>query len=105
METPECWWCGVQEQTVIHLYTECWRWRREQRKLSRLTRHQVAASTGRRRDGLATDWHTKQVVGPILPVFENYRGGQQGQNKGEGALNLAEEAINQEGTNHLTDLF
>lgn len=20
METPECWWCGAQEQTVIHLY-------------------------------------------------------------------------------------
>ena len=29
IETPECWWCGAQEQTVIHLYTECRRWRRE----------------------------------------------------------------------------
>ena len=35
IETPECWWCGAQEQTVIHLYTECRRWRRERRKLSR----------------------------------------------------------------------
>ena len=35
METPECWWCGTQEQTVIHLYTECRRWRRERKKLSR----------------------------------------------------------------------
>ena len=35
METPECWWCGAQEQTVIHLYTECRRWRRERKKLSR----------------------------------------------------------------------
>lgn len=35
METLEFWWCGVQEQTVIHFYTECRRWRRERRKLSR----------------------------------------------------------------------
>ena len=35
IEAPECWWYGAQEQTVIHLYTECRRWRRERRKLSR----------------------------------------------------------------------
>ena len=35
VETQECWWCGAQEQTVIHLYTECRRWKREQRKLKR----------------------------------------------------------------------
>ena len=35
METPECWWCRAQQQTVVHLYTECRRWRRERRKLNR----------------------------------------------------------------------
>ena len=23
IEAPECWWCGVAEQTVEHLYTRC----------------------------------------------------------------------------------
>ena len=23
IETPECWWCGVIEQTVKHLYVQC----------------------------------------------------------------------------------
>lgn len=32
-ETAEFfWWWGVQEQTVIHLYTECRRWRIESEK-------------------------------------------------------------------------
>lgn len=35
IETLECWWCRAQKQMVIDLYTECRRWRREQRKLSR----------------------------------------------------------------------
>ena len=35
INTPECWWCGVHEQMVIHLYAECRRWRRERRKLNR----------------------------------------------------------------------
>ena len=34
-ETPKCWWCGAREQTVVHLYTECRRWRNERRKLIR----------------------------------------------------------------------
>ena len=35
VETPECWWCGAQEQTVIHLYTECRKWRKKERKLKK----------------------------------------------------------------------
>ena len=43
IETPERWWCGAQEQTVIHLYTKCRRWRRERRKLSReLSQHGIS---------------------------------------------------------------
>ena len=35
IKTPECWWCRAQEQTVIHLYTECQRWKKERKKLSK----------------------------------------------------------------------
>lgn len=35
IETPECWWCGVAEQTVEHLYTRCRKWRKQRRKLVR----------------------------------------------------------------------
>ena len=34
-ETPQCWWCREQSQTVEHLYNKCRRWRRERRKLVR----------------------------------------------------------------------
>ena len=32
-ETAECWWCGAAEQSVIHLYTKCRKWRAERRAL------------------------------------------------------------------------
>lgn len=35
IETPECWWCGEAEQSVVHLYTKCRRWRKERRKMVR----------------------------------------------------------------------
>ena len=35
IETSECWWCGVAEQTVEHLYTRCRKWRKQRRKLVR----------------------------------------------------------------------
>ena len=35
IEIPECWWCGVSEQTVEHLYTRCRKWRKQRRKLVR----------------------------------------------------------------------
>ena len=35
IEAPECWWCGEAEQSVVHLYTKCRRWRKERRKMVR----------------------------------------------------------------------
>ena len=32
-KTAECWWCGDAEQSVIHLYTKCRKWRAERRVL------------------------------------------------------------------------
>ena len=28
VETAECWWCGQAEQSVIHLYAKCRKWRK-----------------------------------------------------------------------------
>ena len=33
VESAECWWCGEAEQSVIHLYTKCRKWRTERRAL------------------------------------------------------------------------
>lgn len=35
IETPECWWCKVEEQTVEHLYARCRKWRKQRKKLVR----------------------------------------------------------------------
>ncbi len=32
VESVECWWCGKAEQSVIHLYTKCRKWRTEERR-------------------------------------------------------------------------
>ena len=34
IETPECWWCGVTEQTVEHLYARCRKWRKQRKNSS-----------------------------------------------------------------------
>ncbi len=33
MESAECWWYGEAEQSVIHLYTKCRKWRTERQAL------------------------------------------------------------------------
>lgn len=64
MKTPEFWGRGAQEQTVIHPYTECRRWRRERRKPSReLGQHGISWQTRRREDGLAVCWQTSEQLG------------------------------------------
>ena len=35
VESAECWWCGQAEQSVVHLYAECRKWRKERRVLQR----------------------------------------------------------------------
>ena len=35
VETAECWWCGQAEQSVIHLYAKCRKWRRERKVLKK----------------------------------------------------------------------
>lgn len=35
VETAKFWWCGQAEQSVVYLYTECRKWRKEGRVLKR----------------------------------------------------------------------
>ena len=35
VETAECWWCGQAEQSVVHLYAKCRKWRKERRVLKK----------------------------------------------------------------------
>lgn len=46
LESPKCWWCEAREQAVIHLFTECRRWRKERRKFIReLGKHKISWQT------------------------------------------------------------
>ena len=67
VETSDCWWCGAQEQTVIHLYTECRRCRRERRKLSReLGQHGISWQPRPERRWLGSLLANERAVGPVL---------------------------------------
>lgn len=35
VETAECWWCGQAEQSVVHLYAKCRKWRKERKVLKK----------------------------------------------------------------------
>lgn len=71
METPECWWCAAQEQTVIHLYTECRKWRRERRRLSReLGQLGISWQPRPERRWLGRLLANERAVGPVLKFLE-----------------------------------
>ena len=50
-ETAECWWCGDAEQSVIHLYTKCRKWRAERRVLRKSLGSGFNGKGGQKRDG------------------------------------------------------
>ena len=71
VETPECWWCGAQEQTVINLYTECRTWRKEQRKLKReLGQQGINWQPRPERRWLGRLLADERAVGPILKYLK-----------------------------------
>lgn len=53
IETPECWWCGEAEQSVVHLYTRCRRWRKERRKMIREVHNRRCNMAGADREKVA----------------------------------------------------
>lgn len=72
IETPKCWWCGAREQKVIHLYTECRRWRKERRKLVReLGKQSVSGQIRPEKRWLASLLANEQAVRPLLKFLKN----------------------------------
>ena len=71
-ETAECWWCRAAEQSVIHLYTKCRKWRAECRAL-RKNLGKVGIQWQRRPEKrwLAELLADKHAVGPLLEFLNN----------------------------------
>ncbi len=102
METPECWRCGAQEQTGIHLYTECQRWRRERRKLSReLGQLDIRWQPRPEKRWLGNLLANERAVGPILQFLRNTEVGSRDGTR-ERELEWQRRS-DQEGENQLTD--
>ena len=71
IETPECWWCGVPEQTVEHLYTRCRKWRKQRRKLVReLEKEGVKWQPRVERRWLADLLGDEKAVAPLLKFLK-----------------------------------
>ena len=72
IDTLECSWCGVQEQTVIHLYMECRRWGRERRKLSReLDQLGISWQPRPEKRWLGSLLANERAIRPILQFLRN----------------------------------
>ena len=71
-ETAECWWCGAAEQSVLHLYTKCRKWRVERRALKKNLRKAGIQWQGRpEKKWLAQLLADKHAVGPLLEFLKN----------------------------------
>ena len=71
IETAECWWCGAAEQSVIHLYTKCRKWRVERRALKKNLK-EVGIQWQRRpeKKWLAELLADRHAVGPVLEFLK-----------------------------------
>lgn len=70
-ETPKCWWCGKEEQSVEHLYTKCRKWRRQRRKLIRsLSAKKVNWQGWTERKGLAKLAVDEGALGPLVELLK-----------------------------------
>ena len=102
METAECWWCGAQEQTVIHLYTECRRWRKQRRKLSReLGQLGIRWQPRPEKRLLGNLLANERAIGSILQFLRNTEVGSRGRTKER--EHEWQRRSDQEGENKLTD--
>jgi len=71
-ETAECWWCGAAEQSVIHLYTKCRKWRAERRVLKRnLGKAGIRWQRRPEKKWLAEILADRHAVGPLLEFLKN----------------------------------
>ena len=71
-ETAECWWCGNAEQSVIHLYTKCRKWRDERRVLRKnLGKAGIQWQRRPEKRWLAELLADKYAVGPLLEFLKH----------------------------------
>ena len=76
IETPECSWCGAQQQMVIHLYTICRKWRKERRKLSKeLSRLGISWQPWPERRWLGRLLANERAIGPVLEFLKSTEDG------------------------------
>ena len=87
-ETAECWWCGDAEQSVIHLYTKCRKWRAERRVLKKNLRNEAGIQWQRRpeKKWLAELLANRHAVGSLLEFLKSTQVGSR-----EGAAEKEEE--------------
>ena len=69
IESPKCWWC---EQTVVHLYAKCRRWRRERRRLIReLGKQGITWEAQVDKRWLASLLANERAIGALLKFLED----------------------------------
>ena len=71
-ETAECWWCGDAEESGIHLYVKCRKWRAERRAL-KMSLGKAGVQWQRRpeKKWLAELLANKYAVRPLLDFLNN----------------------------------
>ena len=71
VESAECWWCGNREQSDLHLYTSCRKWRKERRVLKkRLAKIGIQWQSRPETKWLAELLANEQAVGPLLVYLQ-----------------------------------
>ncbi len=79
IEAAECWWCGAAEQSVMHLYTKCRKWRVKRRTLRKnLRKAGVEWQRRPEKRWLAQLLADRHAVGPLLEILENTEVGSRG---------------------------
>ena len=72
VESPKCWWCNTREQTVVHLYAKCRRWRRERRRLIReLGKQGITWEAQVEKRWLASLLANERAIGALLKFLED----------------------------------
>ena len=79
VETAECWWCRQAEQSVIHLYVKCMKWRKERRVLKGELQQLVIGWQRRtEKRWLANLLANEQAVAPLLKYLMTTEVGSRG---------------------------
>ena len=71
-ETAESWWCGAAEQSVLHLYTRCRKWRAERQILRKnLGKAGIQWQRWPEKRWLAELLADRYAVGPVLEFWRS----------------------------------